>query len=171
MRWPRRLCGGMIRSAVDVATAAFIGGICLCVPSFVSSIDSDGERSPGILDHMVGDYGAGSFDAGNEEDRFKGLLDVPSALGKDLRHGFTKIKHEVHAHTRYSELNDASVFKYEPKGAGLLLGKLMDKPQRDFTEAREDKRHGDVIRSLANDTSRRGSEPNTRAAKARDPQL
>ena len=54
LRWPRRLLGGMLRRAQDVAPAAYLGGICLCVPSFTASTDSEGTRHPGLLDHMTG---------------------------------------------------------------------------------------------------------------------
>ena len=43
----------MIRSAWDVSRAAYVGGICLCVPSFTRSVDKEGEVSEGILDHML----------------------------------------------------------------------------------------------------------------------
>ena len=97
----------MIRSAVDVATAAFVGGICLCVPSFVTSVDNEGEVTPGILDHMAADFGVGSFDAGKEDNRFQVLLAGNSDLGKDLRNSFVKMKQEVHAQADYDDLDDA----------------------------------------------------------------
>ena len=48
LRWPRRLLGGTLRRAADVAPAAYIGGICLCVPSFTTSTDEEGIIHPGL---------------------------------------------------------------------------------------------------------------------------
>ena len=39
----------MIRSAADVYATAYLGGICFCVSSFISSVDRQGEVSPGVL--------------------------------------------------------------------------------------------------------------------------
>ena len=117
-------------------TAAFVGGICLCVPSFVDSVDKEGEVTVGILPHMTDDFGAGSFDAGNEATRFQALLQSESELGKDLRDLFVKMKQEVHARARYQDLDDTSVFKTQVHGTGLVQGKLMEKPQREFTRRR-----------------------------------
>ena len=68
LRSPSRLGGGMIRSAYDVAKAAYVGGICLCVPSFTTSVNvnEEGVVTSGILDHMPDQYGVGSFDVGQE---------------------------------------------------------------------------------------------------------
>ena len=97
LRWPRRLCGGRIRKAVDVAPAAYLGGICLCVPSFTASVDRHGDSTPGCLDHVPEEYGVGSFDHGNEENRFAVLLASGNTLGNDLQHYFDLLKEEVHA--------------------------------------------------------------------------
>ena len=66
LRWPRRLLGGMLRSAADVAPAAYLVGICLCVPSFTAWTDATGNSFPGLLDHMQDVFGKGSFDVGKD---------------------------------------------------------------------------------------------------------
>ena len=159
LRWPRRLCGGRIRRAVDVAPAAYLGGICLCVPSFTTSVDNYGDSTPGCLDHMPGDYGVGSFDHGNEDSRFSVLLVSGSALGNDLQRYFNDLKVEVHAQTRYEDMDDDSVFKPQAKGAGWRQGQLLAKPQHEFTIARENKRYDDTLIQLAIKTCRRGVRP------------
>ena len=84
LRLPRRLGGGMIRSAWDVSRTAYVGGICQCLPSFTRSVDKDGEVFDGILDHMSDQYGTGSFDAGGKEIHFVALLQGDSMLDREL---------------------------------------------------------------------------------------
>ena len=81
LRLPRRLGCDMIRSAWNVARAAHVGGIYMCVPLFIRSVDEEGMVSVGILDHMPDQYGRGSFNVGS---RFHTLLASDSELGKEL---------------------------------------------------------------------------------------
>ena len=84
---------------------------------------------------MPGDYGVGSFDHGNEDSRFSVLLVSGSALGNDLQRYFNDLKVEVHAQTRYEDMDDDSVFKPQAKGAAWRQGQLLAKPQHEFTIA------------------------------------
>ena len=86
----------MLRSASDVAPAAFLGGICLCVPSFTEWTDSSGTSFPGLLDHMQDRFGKGSFDVGKEKTMFHTLIASGCALGNDLKMLFDQLQHEVH---------------------------------------------------------------------------
>ena len=74
------------------------------------------------------------------------------------------MKAEVHAQARYEDLDDVSVFKCQPKGAGLCRGELLKKPQHEFTLAREQKRYDDTLRELALKTRRRGVHPTRQEA-------
>ena len=148
LRFPRRLRGGMIRSMVDVAKAAYVGGICQCVPSFTAAKNEEGVVTPGILDHMHQLYGQGSFDAGSEDSRFEVLLQGGSALGKDLRKYFNKMKVEVYGSTPCDELPADSPFAMGPEGAGCIHGIVQRRPQHEFTEARENARESGILEGL-----------------------
>ena len=56
------------------------------------------------------------------------------------------------------------MFKTQAQGTGLVQGKLMEKPQREFTRVREDERHAHTLRHLSLVTRRRGSAPARAAA-------
>ena len=148
LRLPRRLGGGMIRSATDLASAAYVGGICQCVPSFTKSVDVDGVVSEGFLDHLSHLYGSGSFDAGNERTRFKALLEGNSILGADLRKHFMSMSRETHGDTDRADMDDESPFKLGPEGAGFINGKVARKPQHEFTKARENTRAARLMDKL-----------------------
>ena len=93
LRLPKRLRRGMIRSAWDVARVAYVGVICMCVPSFTRSVDAEGTVSVGILDHISDRYGEGSFDVGSENLIFDVLLlEGDSMLGKELRSHFLSMR-------------------------------------------------------------------------------
>ena len=102
----------MIRSAVDVSRAAYVGGICLCVPAFTTSTDSDGKRWEGLLDQIEVLYGRGSFDAGFEETRFTTLVAGHSRLGRELSDNFQYMRREVHDNMTCAEMPEDSLFKY-----------------------------------------------------------
>ena len=148
LRWSRRLYGGMLRSAVDVHAAAYLGGICQCVPSFTTSVNSLGRTSPGVLDHMDTVYGVGSFDAGNEETRFQCVLDSGTRLGDDLQELFDQLKQESHGSEPLDQLPMDSPFKLGAPGVGVILGNVEKRPQHTFTEAREDARADATRRAL-----------------------
>ena len=156
LRWPRRLCGGMIRSAVDVSKAAYLGGICQCVPSFTSSVDAEGIRHEGILDHMEDTYGRGVFDAGNEFKRFQTMLDSGCTLGTQLRHYFTLMRTEVHGSEPDDSLPGDSPFSHGPAGAGVVLDEVLLRPQKEFTEWLENERARVQLHALEVKTARRG---------------
>ena len=65
---------------------------------YKTSVNKEGEVTPGILDHMMNDFGAGSFDLGNEGICFQTLFNDNNELYNDLRDLFIKIKQEVHIH-------------------------------------------------------------------------
>ena len=148
IRWPRRLWGGALRSAADVHAAAYLGGICLCVPSFTASVDRWGDTSPGVLDHMSDVYGEGSFDVGKEESRFQSLLDSGTRLGEELRAIFHQLSREVHGVTHEDELPGDSPFALGPAGVGVIEGRVLSRPQHELTETREDARAHSVTRRL-----------------------
>ena len=56
----------MIWSARDLEPATYVGGICLCVPSFTRSVDEGGVEPEGFLEHMDNQYGRGSLDTGRQ---------------------------------------------------------------------------------------------------------
>ena len=159
LRFPRRLCGGMIRSPWDVARAAYVGGICQCVPSFTAAKNADGVVVPGILDHMRDLYGEGSFDVGSEESRFEALMRGNSRLGKDLRKHFQKMKVEVHGSVPHDELPADSPFAMGPGGAGVIKNEVVRRPQHEFTMAREDKRDKVILERLKRKLSTKGIMP------------
>ena len=159
LRLPRRLGGGMIRSAWDVSRAAYVGGICLCVPSFTRSVDVDGEVSKGILDHMSHLYGRGSFDAGGEATRFVTLLQGDSMLGRELRTHFMHMRREVHGNVLRADMDDESPFKTGPEGAGVVRGEVLLRPQHALTEARENERARVIFAALKLKLNRRGLMP------------
>ena len=157
LRWPRRLMGGMIRSAVDVSTAAYVGGICLCVPSFTTSVDREGNKWDGILDHMQHVFGQGSFDHGSETKRFQAMLDNGNALSKQLSKLFMKMRAEVHGEEDLEHLPMDSPFKNGPAGAGVVSGKVSPRPQHEFTEWLERERVRQVFAKLEEKTNERGA--------------
>ena len=149
LRWPRRLLGGTLRRASDVAPAAYIGGICLCVPSFTTSVDVKGVTHPGLLDHMGELFGVGSFDAGKEESRFASFISAGTKLGTDLQTLFDKLQLEVHGPDLDREnLPDDSVFKLGPEGMGVVAGTVLKRPQHELTETREDARVHKVLAQM-----------------------
>ena len=148
LRWPRRLWGGALRSAADVHAAAYLGGICLCVPSFTTSVDRCGQTSPGVLDHIADIFGEGSFDDGKEESRFQSLLDSGSQLGVDLQNIFDQLKLEVHGTSCAQELPEDSPFALGPAGVGVVKGHVLRRPQHDLTVVREDARAHALSRRL-----------------------
>ena len=150
----------MIRSARDLASAAYVGGICLCVPSFTRSVDESGTVSEGFLDHMADLYGRGSFDAGSEETRFAALLQGNSSLGSDLKKHFLKMQREVHGGTQYADMPNDSPFKLGPQGAGVVRGKVVRRTQHAFTEARENMRASVIMLKLRRKLDARGIMPN-----------
>ena len=149
----------MIRSAWDVSRAAYVGGICLCVPSFTRSVDVDGEVSKGILDHMSHLYGRGSFDAGGEATRFVTLLQGDSMLGRELRTHFMHMRREVHGNVLRADMDDESPFKTGPEGAGVVRGEVLLRPQHALTEARENERARVIFAALKLKLNRRGLMP------------
>ena len=159
LRLPRRLGGGMIRSARDLAPAAFVGGICLCVPCFTRSTDAEGTVSEGFLDHMSNLYGVGSFDAGREETRFAALLAGGSPLGGDLRKHFGNMKSEVHGSVDLECVPLWSPFKLGAQGAGVVRGEVVRRTQHAFTEARENERARRIVVGLRHKLTDRNNMP------------
>ena len=153
-----------MRSAVDVSKAAFVGGICLCVPSFTASVDKHGVRTPGILDHLAQTFGPGSFDAGKEESRFQHMLDSGCALGKRLHDLFMEMKREVHDDEQWEDLPKTSPFRHGPQGAGVVEGRVHPKPQHEFTEWRENERARARLYALEMKTSTTGVHLNRQEA-------
>ena len=164
LRLPRRLGGGMVRSAKDLARAAYVGGICQCVPSFTKSIDSDGVESEGFLDHLSHLYGKGSFDAGAETTRFKALLEGGSILGEDLRKHFVHMCREAHGDIDRADMEDTSPFKLGPEGAGIVKGKVVCKAQHAFTRARENARATQIMEALRVKLSAKDATPSREEA-------
>ena len=164
LRWPKRLFGGMIRSAADVHAAAYLGGICLCVPSFTAWTDKDGVRYKGLLDHMDTAFGQGSFHAGQEESRFETLLGSGTTLGNDLRDIFDQLREEVHGTMELEDIPNDSPFKAGAAGLGTILGEVKKRPQHEFTVAREWERANSAWKQLSIKLSRRGSKPNRQEA-------
>ena len=148
-RWPRRL-GGVHSARRRTCTQrhAYLGGICLCVPSFTTRVDGFGETSPGVLDHMTNIFGEGSFDDDKEESRFQPLLDSGTQLGEDLQNIFDQLKLEVHGGSHEEELSADSPFALGPAGVGTIKGHVLRRPQHDLTEAREDARAHSYTRRL-----------------------
>ena len=81
LRLPARMYGGGLRCLADVASAAFVGNLCQAVPALIDRADAYGRVTQGFMPSLRGLLGEGSFDEGNEEFRFHGLLasGVPSA--------------------------------------------------------------------------------------------
>ena len=69
------------------------------------------------------------------------------------------MKEEVHTHANYEDLSDVSVFRSEPKGAGLCYGQILKKPQHEFTLEREQHRYDTTLRQIALKTRERGVRP------------
>ena len=138
----------MIRSATDLSRAAYVGGICQCVPCFTKSTNTDGTVSEGFLDHLANLYGHNLFSAGSESTRFQSLLEGDSVLGKDLRKHFIHMQREVHGECEYHELPDDSPFKLGPQGAGIIKGRLVSRPQHAFTQAVENARSDAIMHEL-----------------------
>ena len=164
LRLPRRLGGGMIRSAKHLSSAAYVGGICQCVPSFVKSTDEDDTVSEGLLDHLSHLYGEASFDSGAESTRFKSLLEGGSTLGRDLRKHFMRMCHEVHGHADRSNMDETSPFKLGPEGAGVIKGKVVQKAQHAFTRDREIAKATQLMDELRLKLSANDSEPSREEA-------
>ena len=155
LRWPRRLMGGMVRSAVDVSVAAYAGGRCLCVPLFTTSVDTHGVESVGILDHMKSVFGNGVFDSGKETSRFQLLLDIGCKLGQNLHKYVMKMKYDMHGDEAWDTLPADSPFANGPAGAGVVSNKVSRHPQRDFTEWLEIQRARKVLNALLLQTKTR----------------
>ena len=134
----------MLRHTQDVTPATYLGGICLCVPSFTASTDEEGTRHPGLLDHMAGRYGAGAFDVGGEETRFASLLNSGCTLGNSLRQLFDQLQDEVYGPIDRANLPSTSVFRHGPQVAGVVDGEIEERPQHEFTEERENARESKV---------------------------
>jgi hypothetical protein len=84
LRLPARLRGGGIRSMLDLATAAYAGAVCRCLPLLIDSFTSHGEARQGFMPALLPLFGAGSFDAVllGTSPRFQHFLsmDTPTSL-------------------------------------------------------------------------------------------
>ena len=114
----------MVRSAVNVSVVSYVGGLCLCVPSFTTSVDKCRVKSVGILDQMDTVFGKGVFDFGKETDRFQSLLDSGCELGKNVRRFFMKMTCKVYGDEGWDTLTTDSPFTDGPAGAGVVLKKV-----------------------------------------------
>ena len=152
----------MLRSTLDVHNAAYLGDICLCVPSFTAWTDEEGRQWEGMLDHMDDVFGQGSFDHGLQESRFGALLRSNTMLGDDLQRVFSHLKDEVHRDMADDDIPDDSPFKLGAAGVGIIRGEIKRRPQHEFTEAREDVQ----VAKLRNEL--KGALSRFRAAPARD---
>ena len=146
MRLPRRLNGGMMRSSMDVASQAYLGGILLAVPSFTDQVDSSGTRIPGILSHLPPHlYGIGSFNHGRERTRFTPMLSGPTPLGCHLRKLWRHVRRLACGRgTPQNAVPKTSAFAVSVEAAGLIGNTVMNKPQHVFTKEIEDR----IARSL-----------------------
>ena len=138
LRWPRRLCGGRIRTAVDVATTAYVGAyVCVCPPS----PNQWTRRGIPFQDLWTTCRRTTGLAPSTTAKRTRALKHYLTATAHWVMTSddtcFTPMKEEVHAHISYEDLSDVSVFKSEPKGSGLYCGRLLKKPQHEFTLARQ----------------------------------
>ena len=108
--------------------AAYLGGICLCVPSFTAWSDKDGVKYKGLLDHMDMAFGQVSFHEGQEESRFTTLLDSDTNLGNDLRDIFNQLRSEVHGTMALDDMPNDSPFKAGAAGLGTIRGEVKKRP-------------------------------------------
>jgi len=74
LRLPARRFGGGLRSLVDVSPAAFLGGICNALPHFLDRQQLDGTQVAGFLPGLAHVMGAGAFDEGSEDTRWRHFL-------------------------------------------------------------------------------------------------
>ena len=124
-----------MRSSRDIAPWAYLGGILLAVPSFTDRVSSDGSTIKGILRHLPHHlYGRGSFDHGNELDRFAPMLAGPTTLGTHLRKLWRHARQKSWGTGRpQDQIPQDSLFAVSVKSAGFLHGEICSKPQHQIT--------------------------------------
>ena len=137
MRLPRRLNGGMLRSSMDVASQAYLGGMLLTIPSFTDKVDSNGNRIPGILNHLPAQlFGLGSFNHGRENHRFTPTLAGPTLLGQHLRKMWRHVKNlACGENTPQNTMPKSSMFAVSVEAAGLIGNTIIRRPQHALTLA------------------------------------
>ena len=95
LRLPARMYGGGLRSAADVAPAAFLGALCQTIPRMLPRTSADGDVCPGFMPQLVDLLGPGSFDAGAEDTRFATFLSGRSRLAGALRNSWEGLRAEL----------------------------------------------------------------------------
>jgi hypothetical protein len=136
LRFPARMKGGTIRERQSLAPAAFMGTCCAVLPSMINR-KIDGVDIPGFAPGLEDVLGAGSFDQGNELQRFATLANSGSRLGTELKASWNTLRTEVVTATAVLHRDLDGPLAADVEAAGTLEGKVIAKVQRALTEQRE----------------------------------
>lgn len=153
LQLPSRLNGGKLRSALDVAPAAYVGGLLQTLPAMIERPLNGGRMViPGILDHMTDVFGRGAFDDSSGPTRFDAFINhceiIPAAASFIRNWKF--LRQEVYGpQVKESDIPDRCPFRASVKAAGTILGEVFAKPQHVLTQVREKKRFKELIDDAA----------------------
>ena len=114
LRLPARLRGAGLRSLVETTNAAFIGSVNQALPRFLDHVDSAGERVAGFFPSLSSWFGAGSFDAHREDQRYARYLLSGLAGARELETAWNAMRTEA-GNARISDAD--CVLKHEAEGA------------------------------------------------------
>ena len=148
LRLPARMYGGSIRSAADVAPAAFLGTVAKVMPRMLDRRDEDFNVQPGFLQMLSGILGAASFDVLASSTRFETLTSSGTRLGNTVASLWQALQAEV------GEVTDGPLATPVAGMGSGCGGKL----QRALTRQREKLRFDTLdanIRALPPDDMRR----------------
>jgi len=133
---PARLLGCGLRKTAELAPAAFAGTICRVGPMLVDR-DANGSTRAGFLHAQLEPvFGAGSFDEGQEQHRFDGLLRSGCTIGRVLESCWQTLV-TAHADASNGTGPQEGPFSVTASAAGTDGSKAFRKPQHAFTESLE----------------------------------
>jgi hypothetical protein len=147
LRMPKRMGGGVIRSAMSTADAAYVGGICLAMPAMTTRTMDQGKVVLGLLRHDEDKIGKGMFDAvGDHTGRFSTLIEGGTTVGVELGQAYRRLQRQVLGEEGVVEdLQETSFFVMGAEGAGVSArNKVWDKPQHEIALAVDDRLEMDL---------------------------
>ena len=153
LQLPARMFGGGIRSMVDVAPAAFLGGLCRSVPSFIQRAGEAGGGTAGFMPNLTEMLGRGAFDAEATGPAFAGLVASGLPTAQAMQAAWTTLASEIGTENDGPLMSSAEYMR--PDGTKL---------QNALTKRRELIRFQSLdidLRSLANDDMRKAAWLNT----------
>ena len=138
---PVRRFGLGIRDRADLAPAAFVGTLCNTLPRMLDASDDHGVVLTGFMPQLELTLGAGSFDAGNGDARFRTLLASNCRLAQAFAVSWAQLQAELGR-------EPDGVLRPDAAGAGAGVPRM----QRAITSQRETVRFQKLdvaIRALA----------------------